>query len=62
MTPIESMPKSADNEGIARKGPVDDDAWFAEGDKPPPSSRRPAPRSERPSEPIGDRLADDWFR
>jgi hypothetical protein len=62
MTPEESKPKNAVDEPTARQDRVDDEAWFAQGDKPPPSSRRSAPRSDRPSVPLGDSLADDWFR
>jgi hypothetical protein len=43
-----------------------DESWFAEGERlsgPPPSSRRATPASSLPPpEPIGDRLADVWFR
>jgi hypothetical protein len=42
------------------------DDWFATGERissvPPSSRRAPASPSNVPPEPIGDQLADVWFR
>ncbi len=43
-----------------------DEAWFAAAERPsnppPASTRSQRISSLPPPEPIGDRLADDWFR
>jgi hypothetical protein len=43
-----------------------DETWFADGERtssPPPSSTRSQRISSiPPAEPIGDTMADDWFR
>jgi hypothetical protein len=65
-----TQPSTRPNEGsLTETRETIDEEWFATGERasspPPRSTRRPMAPSSPPAEPavpLGDAVADDWFR